>query len=368
VAAQGLPGTEGREPVEVRREAWPALLAALARQRLTGLAAAAVRAGTLVLGDREQAELSARHQQAMAAVLMLEHLLLTVTEAMGAGGVQAVVLKGAALAHCFYPHPSWRSYGDLDLLVPTPQWRAACAVLAGLGFRRRIPEPRPGFDERFGKGAAHEDARGIQVDLHRTLALGPFGLWIDTEELLEGVTGFPFRGASLHRLDDTLSLVHACLHAALGHPEPLLLPLRDVLQVAWSGRVDWDELGRRARRWRLRGPVARALQVASRTLDADLPAEAAALLSERLTLVERRALAAYTTERAGRGGTALATLWAIPGVRARAAYVRALLFPARPFLAYRDAGGAGGTYRRRLMVPVRWVAARVLPRRRSASR
>ena len=122
----------------------------------------------------------------MAMVLVLDHLLVEVSSAMTEAGLPTVVLKGAAVADTFYPDRSWRSFGDLDLLISAADWRRACEVLVRLGFRRIIPEPRPGFDERFGKGASFEDARKLQVDLHRTLAMGPFGLWIDPESPARG--------------------------------------------------------------------------------------------------------------------------------------------------------------------------------------
>ena len=149
-------------------------------------------------------------------VLLLDHLLGELSSAMAEAGVPTVVLKGPAVASTFYPDRAWRSYGDLDLLVAAADWRGACEVLVRLGFRRIIPEPRPGFDERFGKGASFEDARKLQVDLHRTLAMGPFGLWIDPGALLASTTDFPMRGGPLRRLDDPSTLIHACIHAALG--------------------------------------------------------------------------------------------------------------------------------------------------------
>ena len=297
----------------------------------------------------------------MAMVLLLQHLTVEVSSAMEEAGVPTVVLKGAAIAASFYPDPSWRSYGDLDLLVSAEHWSAACHVLTSLSFRRITPEPRPGFDERFGKGASFEDARGLQVDLHRTLALGPFGLWIDTDALLDGTTRFTMLGASLRRLDDTNALIHACVHAALGRERPQLVPLRDVLQIAWTGRMDAELLSARVRDWRLIAPVAHALKIAAVTLAAPLPVELRDLRRIRTRAIERRALLAYTTDRRRRGGMSLSTLWAIPGIRLRAAYVRALLFPDKRFLDAR--AGGSGNLRSRLMIPMRWALGSIRRRR-----
>jgi hypothetical protein len=358
LASVGLPGAAS-DPQTITDSEWPRLLGYVSRQRITGLATAAVRAGSLRLTEAQGAQLEEEHRSAMAMVLLLEHLLDEVSTAFAEAGIPTVVLKGAAVANTFYPDRSWRSYGDLDLLVSAAEWRQACGVLSDLGFRRLIPEPRPGFDERFGKGASFEDTRKVQVDLHRTLALGPFGLWIDPGALLEGTTAFPTKGASLRRLDDTNALIHACIHAALGRQHPLLAPLRDVLQIAWSGRTDRGSLSGRIVEWRLTAPVSHAMRTASATLHVPLPNDVDDVLSRPVGALERRALRAYTTDRRRRGGMELSALWAIPGVRSRAAFVLAMLFPQRAFL---EAEGRSGTLRRRWMVPIRWATTRVRAR------
>ena len=193
LATVGLPGASDVR-LEISEADWPRVLGITARQRITGLASAAVRDGWLHLSVPQRAELEERHRSAMAMVLVLDQLLIEVSEAMAVARIQPVVLKGPSFADAFYPDRSWRSYGDLDLLVSAADWRNASGVLSRLGFERIIPEPRPGFDERWGKGASFEDVRKLQVDLHRTLALGSFGLWIDTAALLDGTTTFSLQG------------------------------------------------------------------------------------------------------------------------------------------------------------------------------
>ena len=348
----GLPGLEP-QGVEISERAWRSFRGSAPNGRIVGLAVAAAEAGRLPLTDEQAGELLAWHRDAMVWALTIERRLLELAEAFEAAGVSWLVLKGPALAHTVYPNPSWRGFGDLDLLVPTASWRQALEVLAGMGFQRRLPEPRPGFDERFGKAAVHTNGDGIDVDLHRTLVLGPFGLWVEPDELFRRSVKFRLGDRSISRLDDTALLIHACMHASLGWRPPLLWTLRDVAQVAWAGRVDWEELADLARRWRLRAVVRHALTTASETLGVSLPVEAAPLQSAEPPQRERRALESYITDRRGRGGTELSTLQAIPSLRGKAAYVRMLLFPGRAFLAARGRGSF-----RRLLIPVRWVAGR----------
>lgn len=355
VAGYGLPG-HGAAVIEVPKEDWDSFLLTLDSQRLTGVAAAASQDGTLRLSDEQLEELVDHHGHAMLWSLVVERKLLSLADRFDEAGIEFIALKGSTMAHTVYPDPSWRPFADVDLLVRTRDWRRSCDLLAGLGFDRRLPEPRPGFDERFGKAAVHSNGDGVEIDLHRTLVLGPFGLWIDPEDLFRRTVPLRLGGRTVRRLDDTALLLHACIHASLGWAPPQLMPLRDVVQVASNGRVDWAEFMRLGRGWRL-GPVIRhAFQTAAVTLDVSLPEDASRLVGPEPSRKEQRLLAAYTTGRRWRGATATSTLRAIPGVRAKAAYVLALLVPRRDFLDRREDGR--GSYWRRWLMPLRWLTAK----------
>jgi len=356
VAGFGLPGSDHR-PWSVPDDVWPSLLAGLAAQRITGLAVAGAEAGWLVMSDPQAEELLSRHRDAMLWALTLERRLLGLAAEFRAAGIDHVVLKGPAVAHSFYPDPSWRGFGDLDLLVKTADWRAACRLLEDLGFRRELPEPRPGFDERFGKAATHRGGDGCEIDLHRTLVLGPFGLWIDPDELFERTVEFRLGGESLRRLEDTVAFLHACVHASLGWWPPLLTPVRDVAQVANRGAVDWTDAADLAGRWRLGVVVRHALKLASEQLGVEIPDPAQAIVATRPRRRETRLLEAYASDRRRRGGTALSTLHAIPGLRGKAAYIWQLVFPAREFLVARTGSGSP-SYARRWKVALRWLTWR----------
>jgi len=356
VAAFGL-HQDDHEAVSISQVDWLLLLPALSQQRLTGFAVAAAEAGSLTLSSGQAEELLERHRDAMLQVLALERHLVTLSAALEDSGVEMVLLKGSALAHTVYPDASWRPFADLDFLVRGPDFQRACEVLAGRGFTRTLPEPRARFDVRFGKAAELTGPGGLMVDLHRTLVVGPFGLWIDLDELFTGTAPLNIGGRVIRRLDDTSLFVHACMHASLGWWPPLLMPVRDVAQVASYARVDWDLFAERTRRWRLAAVVRHAFETASQTLGAAFPDESKSVLAMEPRRKERRALDAYITNRRGRGATATSTLRAIPSLRAKVAYVRALLFPNRDFLAARQRNGRP-SYLRRLAIPIRWLTAR----------
>lgn len=353
VAALGLPGTRDGPPRDATGR--DGLVDRLRHDRLTGLGLRALEQGSLLLDEGQIDDLLAAHRDAMARALDHERALVVVGDALVDAGVEPVVLKGPAFAHTFYPDPAQRPFGDLDLLVRTRDWRAACATLEDLGFRRTRPEPRPGFDEQFGKAATHRDARGVAVDLHRTLVIGPFGLWIDPEDLFRHTTPLELGGRRFRRLDATASFVHACMHASLGQWPMELLALRDVAQLA-AGEVDWERAAALTERWHLTVVVRHALASASDTLGWEPPVGARPLREAAAGRIQRWALAAYHGAARDGGGPGLAVLAALPGIRAKLEYARILLLPDQRFLDARAEEGGPGSYLRRWWGALRRVA------------
>jgi Uncharacterised nucleotidyltransferase len=355
VAAFGL-RTDGGEPVATSIPApdWSAFLGPVLHQRLTGMAVAAAESGGLALTEDQWLELVDEHRAAMLLCLALERELLGIGRVLDEAGVPFVVVKGPAVAHTLYPDPSWRSFGDLDLLVRTQDWRAACEGLRSRGSRRRFAEPRPGFTERFGKGALHMYANHLEVDLHRMIADAPFGYWMDVEELFDASATFRVGDVVLRRFDDSALLLHACLHAVLGHTPPLLLPLRDVVQASRSPGVDWRKVSDWAERWRLRAVIRRALELAGETFEVDMPDGAGSLLRSMIPdQQEIRALRAYILGVGRRGTTQISSLRAIPRIRDRFAFAAALLVPSREFVIEREGGTVTRAYLRRWTAPIR---------------
>ncbi|MGH2703130.1 MAG: nucleotidyltransferase family protein [Actinomycetota bacterium] len=352
-------GIRDGDPIDARNLSeleWIGFLGTVRNQRLTGLATAMSEDDHLITTEAQADALHESQRAAMIGALSLERTLLRIGAALDEANVGFVVLKCPALANTFYPDPSWRPFGDLDLLVHTNDFSNASEILHAEGFARRLPEPRPGWDRDFGKAALHADADDVQIDLHRTLVVGPFGLWIDLDDLFAGSASFEVGGRSFKRLPDPPLFLHACMHASLGWRPPLILPIRDVAQIALYGQIDWDEVEQLARRWRLGGVLRHSARTLARTLEIPAPTGlACAYQRVTPTRLELHALAAYTTDRRRRGGTSLLTLAAIPGVRARLRYIIDLVFPRRSFLAARTRDGERPSYLRRWKRPLQWL-------------
>jgi hypothetical protein len=344
VAAERLPGTRLSFPDEpLTGRAWQAFHTHIVSQRLTGLLSSAVVHGRLPVTEEQQQLLADLDAAQSTVTLMLDRALLETVDCLDANGIEVRVLKGASFAHTAYPDPALRTYGDVDVLVRSDQFDAALDALLERGGQRRFLEPRPGFLRRFGKGVSIRRPDGLDVDLHRTLAPGPFGLAIDLPALFEDTTSFELGGRTLAGLGGTARFLHACFHAVLGSDPPRLLPLRDVAQLALHAPLDAADVLTTAERWRATSIVALALETTWRELDvADVIPLSTWAANHEPNARDLRQLRVYRNDGRRYPRQAIATLRSIPRLADRFAYARAMLFPDRAYLREHD-----GSYARR---------------------
>ena len=134
---------------------WSALLGRIRFERVSGLAVEAAATGALDLAEDQADELLQLHRAGMTWCLHAERKLLRLADAFDDAGIEYAILKGPALAHTVYREPCLRAFGDLDLLVRSQDYNRASALLTRIGHARSRPEPRPGWEARFGKASVH---------------------------------------------------------------------------------------------------------------------------------------------------------------------------------------------------------------------
>lgn len=335
LAAYGLPGNHP-SAFEVPASEWPDFTRRLSSDRLFGLAAAAGAAGTLQLTTELHDWLADQDEAWQHNALERERLLVSVHNTFTDAGVDHRFFKGPALAHTVYDLPNHRVFADIDVLVPGTQLaQARAALVQHLDGTDVYPDLRPGFDAEFAKDVLIR-VDDIEVDLHRTVAAGPFGMRIPTDELFDQSATFTLGGQSLPTLGATATFLQVCYNAALGDVPPRLGSLRDVAQVhhAQTGDFDHQVMLSTARRWGGETIVAKAVATTWQTLGLE-PCELSQwATSYQPSPFDRALFAASITE--NRGYTrALASLAAIPGTRAKGRYLRAIAFPSGDYLAAR---------------------------------
>lgn len=318
---------------------WQNLFSVARQERILGVLAHAVRDGAIPASVEQASALHRAHVEQLCGDLIRERTLIGIVELLERAGLDHRVLKGPAVARLDYPEPDLRSFADVDLLVRAEEWDDAIAVLGEDGWQRVFPEPRPGFDRRFVKGVAltrHEGETGTELDLHRTLSLGPFGLTVRLADLWDRYEPLPIGGKELYALGAEERFLHACFHAALGDLPPKLVPLRDIAQMSLYGKLDLDRVINLARAWRAEAVLLHAVELAWDTLSLDTSAE---LMTRSGSLKPRRrelkALSAYLSPRRSYVGLCLAAVPAIRRPSDKARYLAALAFPRRQFVAPR---------------------------------
>ena len=328
-AAWGLPTDLPPPTTPLPSEDFTWLVRHATTERVLGPLAAAVGADAWPVTPTQREEISRLHRGWMSTALRIEHTLVAVSRALGDAGTTAIVLKGTAIAHLDEPDPSWRCFGDLDLLLPGAEIASVARRLVDAGGRRHFREPRPGFDQRFTKGMAITTTDQVEIDLHRTIAPGPYGLAIDLDELHAGTVPFALGGEGHRALGRPQRFLHAAYHGVLGSQTQRLLPLRDLARTAPRTAAELAVVLGTARSWRGLAPVAMAVRSAQERLGwtppPDLAAWAAAFVPDRR---ERRWLASSAGADRSSAAQALLGVEAVRGLAPRAAYLHAVLLPA----------------------------------------
>lgn len=260
--APDLPAADDVSPADLVLEA--------ERTRLLGPLMDAALNGDLVLPDDTIAYLVERHEANMLWCIRLEVRLLEVRDQFeAAGGVEHLVVKGPAIAHLDEDDPSMRSFADIDILVAAPHIDRAIQVLEHAGATRPWPERRPGFDRRFAKSVTMTGADHIEVDVHRMLCDGVFGIRVPVDELFADAEAFALGGEAVPTLSRAHRMLHSAYHAVLGSPAPKLSSLRDLARYFSSPDLSPSVVAPVAERWRGTAVLATAVDLTTNELNFD---------------------------------------------------------------------------------------------------
>jgi hypothetical protein len=206
-----------------------------------------------------------RHRHANQVRMRVLRDVLTAYEA---AGIQALVLKGAALSHLIYPEPGLRPMSDLDILVPTSDlWRAQ-RLLVDLGFDAPLP-PSPTLPARHLSIAVKQtEGLVVQVEVHHRLLsnyLDDAVCYVRSRLLPvkrishkrrsdeRGIIPYPFTlvDVTAHTLGIEDTLQYLCRHLA-SHVNVWdfcrLIWVADVVSLAerFASEIDWERIRRQA--------------------------------------------------------------------------------------------------------------------------
>jgi putative nucleotidyltransferase-like protein len=279
-----------------------------------------------LLAELEQREVARTVHQ----LKLLDDLRLF-DEAMRELGASWLVFKGPVIAHTLYARPELRSFQDVDVLLAREGFAATLEGLEAHGFR--VLDRNWTLIGREQRGQLHLQLRlGSVADVHWHL-LNRASVRTAFPLSMASIVGrrrpVELDGLTVATLDPVDTLVHLCLHAALGGADRLLW-LSDVMRAVETTAPPWDDVVARAREWRAGPSTALVLRRARQVLDADVPDHVlAALEPSRLRVAVGRRLERRTPVPGRADGRSAPALWSQilrdgNGRTARAGLTRAL--------------------------------------------
>jgi hypothetical protein len=303
LTTSGPAGQQALRGVIDRPVNWGRLMHLAARERaVVGLNAQLAKTP---IRDALSSELSNLQRLAMVSEFQLSSLhdrLVTLLALYAAHDIDALLLKGAGLAHSVYARPTERPMGDLDVLVrPEVALRAWELALANGWTRRRDVPVERSYDDHQHLPPL-EDADGLQIGLELHTALfthqAPFKL--PPEQLWERARRITVGGQPAFVPSAEDQLLHAALHFAWSHEMTFgaFRTLRDVERIIAASPIDWTVLIQKARKARGATCCYWTLRLARDLAGVDVPPEVMSELSPRLPERMLRALTRYYAEHA----------------------------------------------------------------------
>jgi hypothetical protein len=323
VAGHGL--EPGPGAVVVPTDQVSALLVEATAHKLIGLLDQAVAEDVVRCDEASAARVGRRAVEVAGWSVRLERHLLVVHDLFEHHDVPHRFVKGATVARRFYSHPGLRMSVDVDVLVEPRQLDRAVAVLAAAGHARLQRDPYPGFSRRYAKSVSMRSRAGIEVDVHRVVPDGPFGLRAAPEVLWGRPAGsLEVGGQVVPALDPVAAFVQACVNAVASYDMVSLASLRDVVQVGAAVEHDVPAVRSLAEAMGVGACLADAVARAAAELPWDPPAALAAITGWPISARERQWLDSYRSKPSD-ARRALLGMHAVPGLGPKAAYLASVL-------------------------------------------
>lgn len=239
-------------------------------------------------------------EKAAITGLSIAEAAAPVLRALREADASALVLKGLAVAHAFYPHPGLRPMSDVDLLVPLSRFAQARAALEAVGWT--IAEPEPEARLRHLHGAAYRKPGAPEIDLHIRALTESASPEADAGFFSRAVA-LDIAGTPAMTLAPGDHLLVVCVHGLRWSAAPAVHWVADAVMILCrAGTIDWETLTREARARRLEAPLCRALRLLAEEFSAPVPPAVLERLASADSPGRRRELTARMTRPTLMGG------------------------------------------------------------------
>ena len=156
----------------------------------------------------------------------------TVCKLLNGGGIEPVLLKGAAyLAAGVYRNHAARYLGDIDLLIPAAQIQSASNLLGRNGYRQDESDQFAGFRHH------HPPLRrpgSVFIELHHSVGMGPCASLLPADEIFLESGAYDLGGVQVKLPAPNQLAIHLIAHSQIQHSynERIWPPLRAMYDLA----------------------------------------------------------------------------------------------------------------------------------------
>jgi hypothetical protein len=262
-------------------------------------------------------------------------------------GLDALLMKGAAIAYDIYPDPAWRVRSDTDMFIRASDRAMVRACLDDLGYRCEAEVSGRFVTYQFHSERVDEHRIRHLCDVHWKITNPQrFADAIGFDELDEAAVPLPLLGAGARGLGRIHALWLACVHRAAHHYDPdTLIWLYDVhLLMGALDAAGQERFLALAERTGVRRICLRALLLSRTRFGTPLPPAVIAALE---VAPEDEASTVFLSPGVRQVDVLLDDLRALPGWWARVTLLKEHLFP--------DAAYMRRTYAARSSAPLVWI-------------
>jgi hypothetical protein len=232
-------------------------------------------------------ELRVRYHNNSALNVLLTGEMVSLLELFDRNQISAVPYKGPAIGIGIYGDLSLRQFADLDILVPEADVWKATELLTERGYQAHfnIPARKQSRFVRLGYVRLFQrDDDPTIVELHWRLAPRFFGAPFDTGRLWQAARTIQIQGVNVRLpLPEDLILM-LCIHGAKDCWEKLEWVCGLAELVRSERQIDWQSLLKRATDLGCLKIVTLGILLARDLLEAPIPADVIAQLSQSQTL------------------------------------------------------------------------------------
>ncbi|MFL6246096.1 MAG: nucleotidyltransferase family protein [Thermoanaerobaculia bacterium] len=270
--------------------------------------------------------------EAMRAAAYEPLRAIDIGEVLAALHVDALILKGTALAYDLYPAPELRPRSDTDLLIARADLPKVREAMLALGFEENVTSG----DEHGLRQAVFTRAPGMVYDVHWSATNVPaFDAVLRYDDLRTRSLPLPRLGPHARGLSDVDALLLACIHrVAHHHDSDRLIWLVDIdLLRRRMSRGEHERFWRVAAEGRVVGVCERSIAVADAWLSNEPHDRAEEFLSQDERMREEPSRV-FLDREITHGGVMAASLRALPW-RQRVERLWQLAFPPAEFIRRR---------------------------------